>query len=171
MNIRTIMIFPDFKNIEVIDNLRNLYDPLAKLVRPHITLVFPFEHHISNEELAEILDIRLKYVKPFNIMLGGISKSIDPFGNYLFLDVLQGSEKIRSINRVLYENEFSNFNMGLNYIPHITIGKLPSIQLLNDAYNNVKSMTESFSTIVHKISVEMVGEHEESIIVIEKILE
>lgn len=36
MNLRTIMIFPDFENIEEIDKIRNKYDPLAKLVRPHI---------------------------------------------------------------------------------------------------------------------------------------
>lgn len=39
MNLRTIMIFPDFYNMEVIDNIREKYDPLAKLVRPHITII------------------------------------------------------------------------------------------------------------------------------------
>jgi hypothetical protein len=42
------MIFPQFKNIEIINEIRNRYDPLAKLVRPHITLVFPFENEMSN---------------------------------------------------------------------------------------------------------------------------
>ena len=41
--LRTIMIFPEFENMEIIDNIRKKYDPLAELVRPHITLVFPFE--------------------------------------------------------------------------------------------------------------------------------
>ena len=31
MNLRTIMIFPDFYNMEVFDNIREKYDPLAKL--------------------------------------------------------------------------------------------------------------------------------------------
>ncbi|MPQ44814.1 hypothetical protein [Clostridium tarantellae] len=31
------------KNINVITNIRKKYDPLADLVLPHITLVFPFE--------------------------------------------------------------------------------------------------------------------------------
>jgi 2'-5' RNA ligase len=42
------MIFQQFKNIEIINEIRNRYDPLAKLVRPHITLVFPFENEMSN---------------------------------------------------------------------------------------------------------------------------
>ena len=42
MSERTIMIFPKFSNMEIIDRIRRNYDPLADLVRPHITLVFPF---------------------------------------------------------------------------------------------------------------------------------
>jgi len=56
----------------------------------------------------------------------------------------------------------------LPYIPHVTIGKLPTVQLLNNAYYDIKAMNDSFSTIVNKISVEMIGNNEESIIVIEK---
>lgn len=33
MNLRTIMIFPEFEDMEVIDKIREQYDPLAKLVR------------------------------------------------------------------------------------------------------------------------------------------
>lgn len=40
------MIFPDFENVEIIDNIRDKYDPLAKLIRPHITIVFPFDMEI-----------------------------------------------------------------------------------------------------------------------------
>ena len=37
-------------------------------------------------------------------------------------------------------------------------------------YNDLKNMDESFTTIVNKISVEMIGKNEESIILIEKML-
>lgn len=84
MSLRTIMIFPEFENREIIDNIRKQYDPLYELVQPHITLVFPFESQISNEELAEILKVRLQGIKPFELKLGGISKQEDSFGNYLF---------------------------------------------------------------------------------------
>ena len=49
------MIFPQFNNIETIDEIRDRYDPLAKLVCPHITLVFPFESEITNDEVQEKL--------------------------------------------------------------------------------------------------------------------
>ena len=51
MNTRAIMIFPEFKNINIINDIRKKYDPLANLVLPHITLVFPFDSKLTNEEL------------------------------------------------------------------------------------------------------------------------
>ncbi len=168
MSLRTIMIFPEFENMEIIDSIRKRYDPLADLVRPHITIVFPFESRMSNKELSEILENRLKSVKSFEIKLQGISRQKDTFGNYLFLDVLQGQEEICGIHNMLYDNEFKEFVSGRHYVPHMTIGKLPAVEMLNEAYDEVKSIKESFITIVNKISVEMIGDNEESIIIIEK---
>ena len=47
MNMRTIMIFPEFENIDNINDIRKKYDPLADLVLPHITLVFPFDSELT----------------------------------------------------------------------------------------------------------------------------
>lgn len=71
----------------------------------------------------------------------------------------------------MYENEFNEFDIGIPYIPHMTIGKLSTTQLLNNAFDDIKYIDNTFSTIVKRISVEMIGEHEESIIVIEKELD
>ncbi|MBQ7919476.1 MAG: 2'-5' RNA ligase family protein [Lachnospiraceae bacterium] len=168
MSLRTIMIFPQFDNVELIDQIRDKYDPLADLVRPHITLVFPFESPMSKGELAEILEKRLQAIEPFALELCGISKQEDTFGNYLFLDVIRGGEEISQIHRILYENEFKEFDKGYPYIPHMTIGKLPTPQELDDAYDAIKNESHRFLTEVQKISVEMIGVNEQSIIVIEK---
>lgn len=168
MSLRTILIFPEFQNIEIIDNIRKQHDPLAGLVKPHITLVFPFESPMSNEELTHILNIRLQGIKPFELTLGGVSQQEDFFGNYIFLNVLQGAETLKNIHQILYDNEFKEFDIGLQYIPHMTIGKLPTVELLHNTFRNIPLTNETFSTIVEKISVEMIGANEESIIVIEK---
>ena len=168
MSYRTIMIFPEFDNMQIIDDIRTKYDPLAKLVRPHITLVFPFESDMSNEEVASILDERLVNISPFEVELKGFSKHSDQFGNTLFLDMIKGEEQIVQIHDELYKNEFKDFDLGFNYIPHITVGKLSSVNEMNEAYESIKEIEDSFSTVVNKISVEMIGENEESIIIIEK---
>lgn len=167
MSIRTIMIFPEFEGMEIIDEIREKYDPLAHLVRPHITIVFPFENQMSNKHIEDILSNRLKNIHPFELVLNGISKKEDRFGNYLFLDVKGGDMEICSIHNVLYENEFSEYNLGLDYIPHMTVGKLPTAEELDVAYEKVKEINKVFKTIVKKISVEMIGENDESIIIVE----
>lgn len=168
MSLRTIMIFPEFENQEIIDNIREKYDPLAGLVRPHVTLVFPFESSMSNEELERVLEDGLADIKPFKLRLGGVSRQEDRFGNYLFLNVQQGMEELKRINRIFYDNEFKEFDLGLPYVPHMTIGKLATPQLMNEAFAEIESLSDTFDTVVRKISVEMIGANGESIIVIEK---
>lgn len=170
MSKRTIMIFPDFENMGIIDNIREKYDPLAQLVRPHITLIFPFENEMSNEKIEEILKKRLQDVKPFEIILNGVSKQEDRFGNTLLLNVKKGVDDICFIHDILYKNEFKQFDLGLEYKPHITIGKFQTAEELNTVYNDLKNLDEAFATIVKRISVEVIGKNEESIVVIEKML-
>ena len=49
----------------------------------------------------------------------------------------------------------------------MTIGKLSSPLLLDEAYDDVIKCYDKFSTVVEKISVEVIGEHDESIIIFE----
>ena len=162
------MIFPEFDNIDIIDEIRAKYDPLAKLVRPHITIVFPFEMEITNDELSIILENRLRDIKSFEIEMQGFSKCEDRFGNYLFLNVVKGTEIITQLHDLLYSNEFGEFDLEIPYMPHMTVGKLKTVDDLNNAYDSVMGNKTLFKCIITKISVEMIGENEESIIVIEK---
>lgn len=168
MSARTILLFPEFENRIIIDEIREKYDPLAHLIRPHITLVFPFESPLRNAEIADILENRLTAIKPFEIILHGIRRQADPFGNYLFLDVKKGAAQLCDIHRILYDHEFREYDFGLPYSPHLTIGKFPTKEALNQAYEETKNLSQSFQTVVDKVSVEMIGEEDESIIVIEK---
>lgn len=167
MCIRTIMVFPEFENIDVINNIRKKYDPLAELVLPHITLVFPFESDLTNDELNLHLKDCLNYIQPFKIELEGFSKQENKYGNYLFLNVVQGIELIKNIHDRLYKDKLKQFDAGYDYVPHMTVGKVSSMELLNKAADDLNKYSCKFSTVVNKISVEMIGDHEESIIIIE----
>lgn len=167
MSLRTIMIFPKFKGMEIIDDIRDRFDPLAKLVRPHITLVFPFEHEMSNEEIERVLDNRLSEIAPFDLEMHGFKKQAEEFGNYLFLDVTKGKDVITKIHDILYANEFKVCDKGFVYDPHMTVGKVETTLILDEAYEEIKDIDNVFSCKVDTISVEVIGPDEESIIVIE----
>lgn len=165
--LRRIMIFPQFDNIEVINRIREKYDPLAKVVRPHITLVFPFDSEITNKQLEVALNSCVNE-KSFEIVMHGFSKQVDRFGNYLFLDMEKGNDIVENLHNKLYKEYFKAYDLGLPYKPHITVGKMDDTQALNKAFESISGIDDRFRAVIDKISVEMIGENEESIIVIEK---
>lgn len=167
MTERTIMIFPEFSNRKVIDEIREKYDPLCHLVKPHITLVFPFKSDIPDAQLRTKLDESLQNARPFPLILQGISRQEDAYGNYIFLNVKTGVQELIQIHNDLYQNVFQKKYDDV-YVPHMTIGNLDSADKMEEAYHSIKGMNECFETIAEKVSVERIGEHGESIIIIEK---
>lgn len=165
IKIRTIMIFPEFDNIWYVDELRKKYDPLTNKVRPHITLVFPFESNLSKNEIFDILNNRLNKIAPFEIEVQGLSVS----DCWLVLNVSNSSDIITNIHNILYKHEFFKYKpIWLNeYIPHITVGKFNFIEEANNAYDQEKYFDKIFNCMINKISVEIIGDDEESIIEIE----
>lgn len=153
---RDILIFPKFSNINKIQEIRNKYDPLANLIAPHITIAFPFLDNISNEELIEKLSNLLILFKPFTIVFKGLSLSED---NYIFLNCIQGKQKLIDLHNKIYKQILpSHFKTSVKYIPHITLGQSNNITDLN-------LFKHEFKTIVDEISIELIGKHEESIII------
>ena len=153
---RDILIFPKFKNIDKIQKIRNKYDILANLIAPHITLAFPFSDNMSNEELITKLYNLLKNYKPFSITFKGISLSDD---NYIFLNCVKGQQKIIQLHDEIYKKILpTHFKKHTKYIPHITLGQSNNIE-------EFSTFTYEFETIVDEVSIELIGEHDESIIV------
>lgn len=165
------MIFPQFKNINIIDSIREKYDPLARHARPHITLVFLFESTLRKEELEDYLKTSLEEVKCFNLTLEEIINIDNPLGLYLFFKIKEGKEKIKDFHNKLYEGILNDYkpkwlNNG-QFMPHMTIGNFNNREELENAYEDISSIKCKFSTLVEKISVEIIDENEESIIEIE----
>lgn len=158
---RDILIFPQFTNIEKIENIRKQYDELYKILPPHITLAFPFETSISNDELKNRLMQVLRPVKPFEIVMSGVSlhKNENIKTNYIFLNVVSGVKEIKILHNEIYE-EVLNQKMSFEYIPHITLGTTENEQIEFELNNK-------FKTIVTKVFVEEIGENEKSNVLFE----
>jgi 2'-5' RNA ligase len=168
---RTIMIFPQFENVNIIDEIREKYDPLAYNVRPHITLVFTFESSLTTIELKEHLEKVLTEISPFKLTMGDVMKIDNSLGMYLFLVLTEGNEDAKKLSSKLYTGILEPYKPEwLNdktFLPHMTIGNFTSRDDLNKAFEDVSTIKESFSTMVNKVSVEIIDENENSIIEIE----
>lgn len=165
---RSILIFPQFDNMGVIDRIRRRYDPLAAAIRPHITLAFPFDSTMSDAELCRAVGRAVEGVQPIALEMRGFSRQSDDFGHYLFLNMVRGEESVRAIHDRLYSGALRQFDMGYPYKPHITVGKLPDARAMEAAYREISGITDEFCTMVRRISVERIGENDESIIICEK---
>ena len=155
---RDILIFPSFKNINLIEDIRRKYDPLYNLVAPHITLAFPFSDEMTNEYLISKLTNLLKILKPFEASFKGISISKD---KYIFLNQIQGIETVKKLHCLIYQNILpTHLHSEIEYIPHITLGKLNKNHPIFE-----EEFKYEFNTIIDKISIEQIGKHEESIII------
>ena len=153
---RDILIFPKFKNINLIQDIRKKYDSLAELVPPHITLVFPFTDSITDELLVEKIRDCVKDIKPFEIKFKGVSLTKD---NYIFLNCITGNKEILNLHDKLYSQVLpSHLNTSIKYIPHITLGKANNIDFLED-------FNYEFKDIIDEIIIEKIGKNDESIII------
>ncbi len=164
---RCIMIFPKFENGQMVDKIREQYDPLANHVRPHITLVFPFDSNIETTELKEHISFVLSKIKTFEIILSGITPT-NSFGKYLFLNIQKGTDEIIELHKRLYtgilQNYFPEWLKGKDFLPHMTVGNIDNEEDFEMAINETRNIVDSFKTTVNEISVEIIADNEDSII-------
>ncbi|MGL4911851.1 MAG: 2'-5' RNA ligase family protein [Romboutsia sp.] len=164
---RCIMIFPKFDNIEMINEIRCKYDPLANHVQPHITLVFPFDSDIATPDLKEHMYNVLKDFSSFEILLSTITPTYS-FGRYLFLNIKKGNSEIIKMHERLYTGILGDYYPKWlcqeNFLPHMTVGSFEDDESFKIGINDVENIQDEFKTVVNEISVEIIDENEDSII-------
>lgn len=160
---RAAILFPKFHNINLIDNIREKYDPLANYIAPHISIVFPFESDLSTDALKEHFNKSLKGMKKFNIQLRGITG--DYRDGYLFLNVKKGNDNIIELHDKLYSEILGSFLWrNVTYCPHLTVGMLPNHKEFDTALDELDCYDETFEAVIDRIYVENIDSNENSII-------
>lgn len=167
MKNRGIIIFPKFQNIELINKIREKYDPLFGFIDPHVTLVFPFQSELSTEELRTHLTNQLDGVKPFQLIARGISGTLD---GYIFLDVKVGNDSIIELHDKLYSDILKPYLYRyIPYTPHITVGRLFDKVEHKAIVESLADFNSEFIADIDRLIVECIDENEQSITEIEYI--
>lgn len=160
MKKRAIHIFPRFANEEMINRLRLDFDPLASLIAPHLTLVFPFESSLSEEELLEHCRTALREMEPFQLTMRGITGTPEW---YVYLTVKQGNDAIIDMHDRLYRGPLESFLFRkVTYIPHLTVGRLSSMEAFEAALQATQGFDTEFTCVVDQIVVERIEADESS---------
>lgn len=162
MTNRAIVIYPNFENIHRINEIRQEHDPLHHYIDPHLTLVFPFASDHTKDEIIEHMESQLKDIKPFELMLRGISGASD---GYVFLDVKKGNDVIIEIHDNLYNGLLKPHHYRfIPYTPHITIAKISDDAVHKNLVEALKDFDTEYSAVIDKITLVNLDNKEESTI-------
>lgn len=99
--LRSVLMFPKFSMNNEIDIIRSQYDNLYYHIAPHISLVFPFDSQLSDEQIIEVVTEVAKQYPPFEIQLQEVSG--DSKHRYVWLVIDQGSSMLEKIHDALYD--------------------------------------------------------------------
>ena len=92
------------------------------MIRPHITLVFPFESTISTEQLTQHMSRAAQALRPFTLHPRGITGYAK---EYLFLNVKYGNDQLIVLHDYLYTGLLAPYlTFQETYLPHLTVGRL-----------------------------------------------
>lgn len=153
---RAIHLFPEVPRPELVQALRQKYDPLYAFIPPHITLVFPFDSEIARADLHLHVRTALADVQPFKIRLAEITATWD---HHLFLLVKEGNDGIIDLHDRLYGGLLSIFKSRRHpFLPHLTVGRLDNAQEVEAALYHTRHFTSIFETTVSQVVAEIIKE-------------
>ncbi|MBL0387700.1 2'-5' RNA ligase family protein [Tumebacillus sp. ITR2] len=160
MKKRAIHIFPRFENAERIHSLRQEFDPLAALIPPHLTLVYPFESDWTFEEVRSHCTEAVKGIKPFTMKLRGITGTREW---HLFLNVKQGNDELIGLHDRLYSGLLQPFlYRKVTFVPHLTVGHFHNVEAFEAALAATEAFDDEFTCLVDEITVEVIEDDESS---------
>ena len=126
-----IVAFPTFDSPEAIEGVRQVFDPHASLLPAHITLVFPFTASQDAASLRAHLHALIATTSGFDVTLAPPSVEQD---QYLCLRVEAGRRQVIDLHDTLYSGPLQPYlSLTHPYDPHVTIGRLPSLDALTAA--------------------------------------
>jgi 2'-5' RNA ligase len=154
-DLRVVVVFPRFVNMEGIERVRRTYDPLAEGVPPHITLVFPFASALALEELVAHARAAVGGLRPFPIELREITGHE---GEYLFLNVKRGNDTLIALHDRLYTGPLAEHRSWRHtYLPHLTVGRVADPAAFARAVRELRTVGEVFAAEVREVAIYCVG--------------
>lgn len=122
-----VAAFPNFAaQATWISDIRSKYDPVAKYVMPHLTLIFPTASFTA-EELRHELSQLVRGFAPFRVALRSailMPESASPSKHaHIFLVPDEGFGQMVRLHDRLYTGKLaSELRLDIPFVPHMTVG-------------------------------------------------
>jgi len=135
--------------------IRGVYDkhnPISSHVRPHLTLLFPSETGLRPGEIYAHLEKIASETVRFNVGFNGVK--LHPEDLLAYLDISEGANRLRLLNRKLYGGEFEELlDVGRPFYPHLTLGRFETEVDMNRAYDELKDFNLTLDFIAERLSL------------------
>jgi 2'-5' RNA ligase len=158
---RAIVIFPRAEDMHSVEAVRLQYDPLAREVPAHITLVFPFESEITEVDLKRHVENVVTGLRPFEVAFGQVVATPD---HYLFLTFTEGAATVADLHDRLYSGPLRQFLLvATPFVPHITVGRVDDPAALPEALKATGEISMRGATTADAVSAYRIDEHQRMI--------
>lgn len=121
-----VLAYPEFAPsiLEKIETFRLLHEPArAKLVSPHVTLVFGLKTASPTDVIARC-ETEAERLAEFHISFADTTTVFDPYERMhkLLLVCTEGRDQLTAIHENLYAGAYrEEFNSDIPYVPHMTV--------------------------------------------------
>jgi 2'-5' RNA ligase len=121
-----------------ISDFRDEHDPLASLIEPHVTLVFPSDQ-LSEKIFSQAIQAAVSRSPSFQAIFRSAILMPEDDRAYIFLVPDEGFSRIVKLHDQLYAGQLApSLRLDIPFVPHITIGSrlgLKSAKTLVDRLN------------------------------------
>ena len=147
---RALVLFPQANQLDVVERMRRRYDPQARFIAAHVTIVFPFDDPMPDAELrAHVLEATTGLV-PFAVRFSGMSMVED----YIFLNPSAGGDRLVALHNRLYTGKLLRHRSRMHaFQPHITLGRVADPQARAEAVEIMRNSIGDFDAEVSAVSV------------------
>ena len=141
---------------QLIDALRQKYDPQAGLLAPHITMMFPVPSSIDESSLVSHLEQLLSTCPPFPIRMAGLEQSAD---HYLFLVLQEGRAEVIHLHDRIYTGVLAPYlRTDLPYVPHVTLGAFDDGEHCSQALGDVERDRLNYECVLDRLHLVKINE-------------
>jgi 2'-5' RNA ligase len=147
---RALVLFPQADQFDVVERMRRRYDPQARLIAAHVTIVFPFDDPISDADLRTHVLEATAGLAPFTIRFSGIM----PADDYIFLNPTTGIDRLLALHNRLYTGQLLRHRSRTHsFQPHVTLGRVADHDGRAEAIDIMRNSIMDFDAEVSAVCV------------------
>jgi 2'-5' RNA ligase len=144
--------FPQFRDIERIEEFRRRHDPMAPYIPAHLTLVFPFPTAHSRLQVQTHVQRVVSRWPPIPVGFRAVRLHANEF---VFLMASRGAAAMTTLHDKLYTRSFQpHLRRDLPYEPHITIARNASFPALERAFSEAQdAFGPEFDDVIREVTL------------------